>query len=492
MPKLRIVQGAVQKEVSFSGTPRLSAVLQEQNVYLEMPCGGRGVCGKCKAEADGLLSPLTEREEALGSRLACQTRLLGDAVVTLPMRVAMANIAATGERPAFAYQPMKGRYGLAVDIGTTTLAASVLSLTDGGVLATAVAENPQRSIAADVIGRIEAAMAGQASLLQSLVNQAIVELKHTLCAELALSPDEIDQTVITGNTTMLYLFTGRDPETLSHAPFQADCLFGQWQAPLLEHTYLPRCVGAFIGADITCAILASQMCRRQDTTLLIDVGTNGEIALRHKGRLYVCATAAGPAFEGSGIECGSGSVPGAIDSAWAENGVFACTTIGSCASASICGSGVIDSIATLLKLERLDETGLLDAERVSLDGNVVITQRDVRNVQMAKSAIAAGVLTLCKHVGVSMEEIATLYLAGGFGKYINLHNAAAIGLIPQALVQKTRVIGNAALIGTEMLLLQTDYIAETIACANESETVVLSGNLVFSDYYMECMMLEPV
>jgi uncharacterized 2Fe-2S/4Fe-4S cluster protein (DUF4445 family) len=251
-------------------------------------------------------------------------------------------------------------------------------------------------------------------------------------------------------------------------------------------------MSAFIGADITCAVLASRMCSSNETALLMDVGTNGEIALWHEGRLYVCATAAGPAFEGGGMEHGCGSVTGAIDRVWAQDGEMACSTIGQASPVGICGSGVIDTVATLLMLEKLDETGMMREGRVELSAGVEFTQRDVRNVQLAKSAIAAGLMTLCQTVGVALNDVGVLYLAGGFGKHINLENAAAIGLIPQALIAKTKVIGNAALVGAEMLLLQTDFLRETEACAHGSAVVTLSGNTRFSENYMMCMMLEPV
>ena len=492
MPKLKIVQGQMAKITWFEGEPLLAAVLQREGYAFGMPCGGKGICGKCKIEASGALSPETVREQAIGSRLACQSRLLGDACVTLPAAQTLTNIAASGVRPTFALAPMQGRYGLAVDIGTTTLATSLLDLSSGDTLASATAENPQRAVAADVIGRMEAALAGQGERLQSLVRCEIDILRGELCARLGLAEGDIDQTVVTGNTTMLYLLTGRSPEPISHAPFVADCLFGHWTQSPAPRLYLPHCIGAFVGADIICAILASQMCKQTRTTVLMDVGTNGEIALWHRGKLSVCATAAGPAFEGGGMEHGCGSVLGAIDRVWAQDGTPACSTIGGGEPVGICGSGVIDAVATLLSLEMLDETGSLDSARVMLSGGVAFTQRDVRNVQLAKSAIAAGLLTLCQTEGVAMADIAVLYLAGGFGKHIDLANAAAIGLIPQALVGKVEVIGNAALTGAEMLLLQTGFLAETEGYARTAAVVTLSGNPVFSDHYMNCMMLEPI
>ncbi len=492
MPTLTVWQGETKTDVEFHGTPLLSAVLQEQGFPLAFPCGGKGVCGKCRVQAAGALSPAAAEEPAPDSRLACRTTLLGDAAVWLPIAAALESIAASGITPSFVKNPMPGRYGLAVDIGTTTLAAALVSLVNGSVLATATAENPQRAIAADVIGRIEAAMAGKAGRLQTLVQTAVEQLRHSLCAQLALPDHAIDQTVITGNTTMLCLLTGGNPEPLSHAPFRAESLFGLWLATPAAPTYLPHCIGAFVGADITCAILAAQLCHRQETALLLDVGTNGEIAMWHKGRLYACATAAGPAFEGGGIEQGCCSVAGAIDRVWDQNGQLACATIGNAEPTGICGSGILDAVATLLRLGLLDETGLLTEKRVPLRGQIAITQKDIRNVQLAKSAIAAGMLTLCHAVGIPVEEVAALYLAGGFGKHINLQNAAAIGLIPQALVDKTKVIGNAALVGAEMLLLQTDFIREIETCALQCEVNPLSSNPVFAENYIQCMALEPI
>ena len=492
MPTLTVIRGTQRTDVQYAGTPALADVLQANGYPFGMPCGGKGICGKCRVSANGGLTPETSRERALGSRLACQTHLLGDATVILPVSLALENIAASGVRPAFALSPMPGHYGLAVDIGTTTLAASLLSLADGTVLATAAAENPQREIAADVIGRIEAAMDGKARLLQTLVSTAIDRLRSELSKSCLIAENDIDQTVVTGNTTMLYLLTGLNPEPLSHAPFEADCLFGFLAKTPAPRYYLPRCMSAFVGADITCAVLASRMCSREETALLMDVGTNGEIALWYKGRLYVCATAAGPAFEGGGMEHGCGSVTGAIDRVWVQDGRVACSTIGQASPVGICGSGVIDTVATLLALEKLDETGMLREGRVLLTGGVEFTQRDVRNVQLAKSAIAAGLLTLCRSVGVALKDVAVLYLAGGFGKHIDLANAAAIGLIPQTLIAKTKVIGNAALVGAEMLLLQTGFLQETETCVNHSEVVTLSGNPLFSENYMTCMMLEPI
>ena len=299
-----------------------------------------------------------------------------------------------------------------------------------------------------------------------------------------------------GNTTMLYLLQNRDPAALSRAPFEADCLFGFWTdaASLCLHAaadarvFLPACVGAFVGADIVCGVLACGMHKQDRTTMLVDLGTNGEIALWHEGTLYTCATAAGPAFEGVNISQGVGSVPGAIDSVWVQDGQLAYTTLGNTAPVGICGSGLIDAVAALLSLGLVDETGLMEAGDARIGGDVGLTQKDIRSVQLAKGAIAAGIQTLCEHVGIPVRQIETLYIAGGFGSHISILNAAAIGLIPAALKGRAAVLGNASLTGAVMLLLQETYVLTTADIAKNAVSVPLGGSAAFAEHYMNCML----
>ncbi|MDD3409349.1 MAG: ASKHA domain-containing protein [Eubacteriales bacterium] len=491
MPILTVLRQGRRTELAFEGMPTLAAALRQGGFAVEQPCGGRGVCAKCRVRAEGCLSPLTEKEREAGSRLACQTVLLGDAEVQLPPMRELAQIEPSGVRPAFALDPVPGAYGLAVDVGTTTLAASLLRLADGETLAAAACANPQRSVAADVIGRIDAAMNGQGALLRRQAEDGISALRRSVCAQAGV--ERVDAMAVTGNTTMLYLLTGRDPAALSHAPFQADWLAGEWMESLagVPRAYLPRCLSAFVGADAACALLASGLCEREETALLADVGTNGELALWHGGRLYVCAASAGPAFEG-GVECGCAGVAGAIDRVWQQNDALGFSTIAGAPPVGLCGSGVIDAVAALLALERLDETGLLEEPRVELGGGVALTQRDVRAVQLAKGAIAAGMMTLLQTVDVKPERVSALYLAGGFGKHLDVRSAAAIGLIPSALRDRTRPLGNAALAGAEMLLLRPAFARDLDRMASLCRVVPLSGSPVFAEQYMRCMRLGRV
>ena len=251
--------------------------------------------------------------------------------------------------------------------------------------------------------------------------------------------------------------------------------------------YLPPCMHAFVGADITCAVLSGGQTDRDAVSLLCDVGTNGELALWKDGRLLVTSTAAGPAFEGAGISCGCGSVGGAIDRAWVQDGRLAVHTIGNLPAVGVCGSGLIDAVAAGLALEAIDETGALEEADLPLTDGVRLLPRDIRAVQLAKGAIAAGIETMLEEAGVQSEAIAALYIAGGFGSHLNPQSAAAIGLFPAVLAPRVRVLGNAALDGASRLLLNQDLIAKAREIARLSHHVDLGGSPRFNAHYMDCM-----
>jgi len=419
--------------------------------------------------------------------LSCQTYLTDqDAEVFLPETLSISQIAMTGEKMASG-RP-EGPVGAAVDIGTTTVALALYDLESGACLAEEAMLNPQTSIAADVIGRMEAAMKGSLLLQKQLICSAIQTLEDRACQDAGVDKSRVQSRIITGNTTMLYLLTGRDPTCLSHAPFEADTLFDQ-EIPWQEGTaYLPGCMNAFVGADITCAVLESGMCQSQETSLLCDLGTNGELALWKDGMLYVTSTAAGPVFEGACISCGVNSIPGAIDSVAVEDDALSIHTIGGKAAVGLCGSGLMDAIAALLEMEELDETGCLETDPYPLAPAVSLTQADIRAVQLAKAAIYAGMDTLLKTAGCTPEDVAHFYVAGGFGSHARMDSAAQIGMIPEALAKKARVLGNAALRGAAKLLTQSQAREEARRIAHASIHVALGGNARFNDAYIEAMM----
>lgn len=487
MATLTIRRGTQTFETSFSGAQRLSVLLEQAGQMLAKPCGGRGVCGKCAVLLEGAVAPTNAAERRCGVRLACQAVIEGDAMVILPDVLPMQQIETGGGIRLPSVQPMPGCVGAAVDVGTTTLALRLYDLRSGESLAAATLLNPQTTVAADVIGRIDAAMNGRLKDLTASIAVAIGTLLSTACAQAACSPDAVESLVITGNTTMLYLLAGREPTCLSRAPFEADCLFGEEYILLGRRAYLPDCLHAFVGADTTCALLASGLLDREETALLVDVGTNGEIALWHDGRLYIASTAAGPAFEGAGISCGCGSVPGAIDRVWTEAGAVCVHTISGARAVGLCGSGLVDAAAVLLEMEIIDETGAMDDD-CELAPGVTLTQRDVRALQLAKAAIAAGTDSLLHAAGCSISDVTTVCLAGGFGSHLDVRNAARIGLIAPEFTDRVRVIGNAALDGAAMLLLDGSLRARSAAIRRQAQHVRLDGNAYFSQRYVEAML----
>ncbi len=505
MPKVTIY--APNGKVSVREVPAGTLLLHALDGGVETPCGGHGRCGKCRVTVQGRVSPAGPQETALldpealssGLRLACLAAVEGDCTVVLDANRAVQAISGDGTMPVFTPEPIFTNYGAAVDIGTTTLAARLYDRS-GALLAQAAAPNPQRVYGADVISRIEKSLAGEREALARCIRDGVDALLRQMETQAGVDAGAVDTVVLTGNTTMLYLLTGRDVDCLSHAPFIADELFGRFAEPGElklaaapgAKLYLPRCMSAFVGADITSALVASQICTRSESALLADIGTNGELALWNNGRLLCCSTAAGPVFEGATISQGMQASPGAIDRVTWEDGKICCHTIGNAPAVGICGSGIIDAAAVFCREEIIDETGAFtdEEDEYPLTPEVALTQKDIRMLQLAKSAICAGMLTLLETEGIDAEGPGRLIIAGGFGSFLNLHSAACMGLYPSALEDRACAIGNAALVGASMMLLRGEFQQQGTALAEMSETVDLSSNPIFMDNYVECMSFE--
>lgn len=453
---------------------------------IPLDCGGKGRCGKCRVYAFGQLSPLTEAEKhllsqeeiAAGCRLACQCEILGEYTVHTQtaandLTVQTEYTGAQRVRPAAdgGRSGCPGDVGAAVDIGTTTLAAYWYDLATGQPLCQKSAANPQRIFGADVISRIERAMAGDGVQLCAVLRRAVA----------SLLPPDCKRLVLTGNTTMLYTLCGYDPAPLARAPFIADHTFGYEKDQVL----LPPCFSAYVGADLATAALAAGLWQDGALTpvhpvLLLDAGTNGEMLLAANGRLYGCSAAAGPAFEGSQISTGLPSIPGAICRVSED---YALDTIGGQPPRGYCGSGILDMTAALLRSGALDETGYLDFWPEEAAALPRLTQKDIREIQLAKSAIAAAAETLMHTAGVT--RLQTLYLAGGFGSRLSTVSARRIGLIPPAL--KTVALGNAAGYGAAMLLLRPSLMEDLRAMQQQFELLELANDSYFSEAFMRHM-----
>ena len=442
---------------------------------------------------------MSAEELSDGIRLACHTTVEGSCRIDFLNTEPTENKILTDANGTLsAHEPAFCRLGAAIDIGTTTLAAKLFD-TEGTLLAECARMNPQSIWGADVISRIEASIRGEIQPLAQCIRQAIDEMLAELSTLANVKATDVDGVVLTGNTAMLHMLTATDVEPLSHAPFEARRLFGETTyaadmglTSIDPHAeiYLPNCISAFVGADMVCALLATKICDSAETALLADIGTNGEMGLWHNGRLAVCSTAAGPAFEGVGISMGMSGATGAIDRVTLQNGTLCAHVIGNVAPKGICGSGLVDAICCLLESEDLDETGYLEDDPATVCAPVVLTQQDIRMVQLAKSAICAGLCTLLRDANVNAESAVALYVAGGFGSYLNMQSAGRIGLIPPTLAGKVKVSGNAALSGAAMLLLDKSCRAQAAHIAKSAGVLDLASNPVFADLYMQGMMFE--
>lgn len=478
---MKIIIESNQKIIEYeSDAPiLLSDIIQAVGVDFSLPCGGKGKCGKCLVKATGELSGPTQSEkEKLGAslhagfRLACLTKATGDCEVTVPHADAIVGLADfTGPACVDPVTGDKNCLAGVVDIGTTTVAVYLYQMPDGKLLQSSVSRNWQTSVGADVMSRLTYAVKNGTQLLSDLIHRQI----EKAFASLGGQPDF---TVITGNTAMLHFYENLDCTSLAASPFTPASCFGT----KTQTTLLPRCISAFVGADITCGILASGLLRHKKA-MLIDVGTNGEIVYKN-GEEFICTSAAaGPAFEGAGIQNGSPAVAGAINKVFAIGSRFEYTTVGKEKAKSICGSGLIDAIAAMLRCDILDETGYLASDFVIGDSGVVITPQDIRQVQTAKAAIRAAIETVCD----DLPNVEAFYLAGGFGNYLNLDNAVAIGLLPQEMKKKTVLCGNTAAAGAATLLFDCGACRMANAIAAGARTIQLASNDEFYRNYISYM-----
>ena len=491
MFELTICSGGTRRTVPAAPGQLVSDLLRQYIPSFALPCAGNHTCGKCRVQVSGDASPvdeaetrlLSDEERAQGVRLACSCRIAGDLTVTLHEEGA-SRIVSWHDTPDFART--ETGYGFAVDIGTTTVAMQLVDRATGAVLAERLAENAQRGYGADVISRIEACKTAGLETLSNRIAEQLEDMAAACLRETGI--ERVAESVVTGNATMLHLYEGLDPASLAVVPFDVQSYFGCMSRRTLAGApvYLPRCVGAYVGADITCAILAAGL-TDGGVQLLADIGTNGEMALARDGRLLCCATAAGPAFEGAGLSCGMPAAPGAIRAVARQDGKTVYETVQDAPAVGVCGSGILDALAVMLKTEAIDDSGYLEEDWPVGDSGVSIIQRDVRQIQLAKSAICAGLITLMEHEAVPAAEVSRFAIAGGFGSSMNFDSAVQIGLFPAGLREKTDFIGNGALGGAYMLLCSRALRAQSEALAKNAVELSLSASPEFMDCYVDCM-----
>ena len=394
-----------------------------------------------------------------------------------------------------------------MDIGTTTIAMQLLKGTTGKAVHTVTTINHQRAYGADVISRMQASMGGKKEALRQSIQTDLTEGIKRLLEESGVEAGKVRRVAIGGNTTMGHLLMGYDCDTLGVYPFtpvNIDFIEGSFQeilgSDLLDATtvLLPG-ISTYVGGDIVSGLLSLGFDSREQVCLLVDLGTNGEMALGNRDKIMVTSTAAGPAFEGGNISCGMGSVAGAICSVKIEDGTVSVKTIRDQAPVGLCGTGVVETVAELVKEEIVEDSGLLDEEYFE-DGfplakdpegkEIVFTQQDVREIQLAKAAVRGGVETLLVRYGISYDDVHKVYLAGGFGYKLDTEKAIAIGMFPEEFQGKIEAIGNSSLAGAVEYLTEQDSRERIGKILSVSTEINLSADKDFNEFYMDSMFFE--
>ena len=501
--KIRIFQdGKVLSRTEGEIGQSLLEVVSKAGHFLDAPCGGNGRCGKCLVR----LSPDGEEVKS------CRTYVEGDTDIYLPSVMNM-KIAETGAGAAHNTEDAHGPFGVAIDIGTTTVVVHLTDLPTKARIATASGVNAQRTYGADVISRIQYCAENGHETLTKLIRGQIADLINQTLKKTGKKPEEIKYVSVAGNTVMEHLFANLSPVTIGVAPFKCLSLFGGEltdvsDLPVAEDAkiYMAPAVASYVGGDITAGMLASDLESIEGTCVYLDIGTNGEIAMKVGNKYYCCATAAGPAFEGAEISKGMAAITGAVNHAEWKDGKLVLHTVGDAEPIGLCGSGLLDVLSIMLNTGVVDETGRLlgkdeleepvasyagqkDGKNVfwvSEENDVYMNSDDVRKLQLAKSAISAGIRTLMHHAGV--EEVDWFLLAGGFGSYMDKTSGARIGMFPAEFVPVTRTMGNTAGEGAALTLCseQARKTVEDI-CAR-CEYIELSESRYFNDVYIDEMM----
>lgn len=452
-------------------------------------CGGKGKCGKCKVVIDG--------KEVL----ACQTVIDRDMTVyTGQQKTEQAQILAEGSQAQLAFLPGDLPGDLdnpllgAVDIGSTSVVAYLMDGKTGELLGTRSALNPQRQFGADVVNRCSYALTNGAEILSGCIRNTINTLFRELAREHGRVSEEIVRIVMVGNSCMHHLFLEIPTKNLALAPYTPEVTealelraadYDLHVHPWAQLWWLPN-IGGFVGADTVGCLVASDLDTCEEMTLLVDIGTNGELVLGNRDGIISCSTAAGPAFEGAKITCGMRGSVGAIDHISLENGEFRIHVIGDGEATGICGSGLLDGAACLLKAGKIDETGRME-ETCYFTDRVYLNQRDIRELQLAKAAIAAGIQILCQRKGIRPADIQRVLIAGAFGNYLDPASACAIGMLPPELAGKITSVGNAAGEGARMAALNRGQFERSKVLAEKAEFVELALDPDFQDVYVDEM-----
>jgi len=511
------------RKISIHSGSTLLDAAHAAGIILNTPCGGKGACKKCV-----VLAP--DQTEVL----ACQHIIDRDLTVTVPLasRLFEQKILRydLGKKiqvlpPVVKPADVTGRtYGLAVDIGTTTVVVNLVDLSSGGIVAAEADFNPQARHGDDVISRITFANTDEnLTELQRLIIDCLNSLISALCKKNGIDPSHICEITAVGNTTMNHIFLHLPVAQLGHAPYRAYSLDAH-DVPAGElgirinpqaNVHTVENIAGFVGSDTVAGALAVDINLADEPTLLVDIGTNGEIVCGGKDKLCAASCAAGPAFEGARISQGSRAVAGAIQAVVINDDDIDIDVIADKPPQSICGSGLVDAVAVMLDLGILDSTGRIRrvdspaaklppavAHRLVAENNqpafvlaydnggrpaVTLTQQDIRQVQLAKAAIATGIRLLLEKLNLKPGDLDRILLAGAFGNYIKRSSALRIGLLPKVPPEKIHFVGNAAASGARMILLSPHARAAAGHLARKIQYVEIAHEPEFTNVFADSM-----
>jgi uncharacterized 2Fe-2S/4Fe-4S cluster protein (DUF4445 family) len=483
------------KELIVNHKTPLIDVLHEFGI--EFPCGGKGTCGKCKVKLlDGEIEISDIHQQKIKKlglssewRLACYSNCSSD----ITLEIEQFNHLILADESEFDFLPQTG-FGVAVDLGTTTLVAQLIDLSTARVLAVETILNPQAKFGADLISRIQACINGNAAEMTRVIRSSIGTMIESLLDKQAV---EIHKIVIVGNTVMQLIFSDYDVSPLAEYPFHTNNLGLKllsaeelgWNFQVAENVMFYPSIGSFVGSDILAGIVATGLHTKKKYTALIDLGTNGEIVVGNNQQIVCASTAAGPAFEGTNISMGMRAVTGAISSVKLEDNKIITNVIGNTNPKGICGSALVDAVAVFRKLDLIGVFGEINSneDSISVASDVRLTQKDINEFQLAKAAIAAGLEILCNTLSIQLTDIHEVYIAGGFGNYINIQHLIQTGMIevPEKRIHK---MGNTALIGAKMFLFTGIQITKKIL--SKTRHINLESDPDFQNIYVDKMLFE--
>lgn len=533
------------KEIIYKSGQNLMTTLLKAGIFVDNPCNGKGTCGKCKVKIyKGQIKEVCETEKQFlskeelrsGIRLSCFLYPESDIELDVLQSENNHRILTSGLKTSVAFKPWdykgfgievnidKRSYGIAIDIGTTTVVAALIDLRTASEIKTASMINPQKHYGLDVLTRITYAMENPGTAqddLQSAIVKGINELINQLLKATSVRKEELHDIVVAGNTTMLHLLLGVDSSVIGRAPYkpnfiESKCLFAKdigIEAGRETMLYCLPSLSAYIGADIVAGVYACELHKKEKTTLFIDIGTNGEIALAHEGRLLSCSCAAGPALEGMNISSGMRAQDGAIEEISISEEGIKTQVIGNTEGIGLCGSGILAVLRELLKtgivtkkgaMIKLDTIDEMDYRRqyIELEGkkrtfvipgqenNLKVTQSDVRQVQLAKGAILSGFYALLNAVGITMDHLDEVIVAGQFGAHLSADSLIGTGILPEAVKDKLVYIGNASKTGAYMALMSGDVRREMEELSQRMSYMELSNLEGYERLFSKCLLFE--